>query len=89
MAKERDEVYRRIVVEYGRWYVYVYITDSNGKLLEEESFKQPFRLDWKDSAEEAKDCWQFLYQYMQDTVLWYSTARDDDESSDSKKPPET
>lgn len=89
MAKERDEVYRRIVVEYGRWYVYVYITDSNGKLLEEESFKQPFRLDWKDSAEEATECWQFLYQYMQDTVLWYSTARGDDESSDSKKPPET
>lgn len=88
MAKEKDEVYRRIVVEYGRWYVYVYVTDSNGKLLEEESFKQPFRLDWKDSAEEARDCWQFLYQYLQDTVLWYSTARDDDETPDSKKPPE-
>lgn len=88
MAKERDEVYRRIVVEYGRWYAYIYITDSNGKLLDEESFKQPFRLDWKDSAEEAKECWQFLYQYLQDTVLWYSTARGDDESSDSEKPPE-
>lgn len=88
MAKEKDEVYRRIVVEYGRWYVYVYVTDSNGKLLEEESFKQPFRLDWKDSAEEARDCWQNLYQYLQDTVLWYSTARDDDETPDSDKPPE-
>lgn len=88
MAKERDEVYRRIVVEYGRWYAYIYITDSNGKLLDEESFKQPFRLDWKDSAEEAKECWQFLYQYLQDTVLWCSTARDDDETPDSDKPPE-
>lgn len=88
MAGERDEVYRRIVVEYGRWYAYMYITDSNGKLLDEESFKQPFRLDWKDSAEEAKECWQFLYQYLQDTVLWYSTARDDDPPSDSEKPPE-
>ena len=88
MASERDEVYRRIVVEYGRWYVYIYITDSNGKVLEDESFKQPFRLDWKDSAEEARECWQFLYQYLQDTVLWYSTARNEDESSDSEKPPE-
>lgn len=76
------------MVEYGRWYAYLYITDSNGKVLEEEAFKQPFRLDFKDSAEEAKECWQFLYQYLQDTVLWYSTARDDDESSDSEKPPE-
>jgi hypothetical protein len=88
MAGERDEVYRRIVVEYGRWYAYVYMTDSNGKVLEDESFKQPFRLDWKDSADEARECWQFLYQYLQDTVLWYSTARDDDPPSDSGKTPE-
>lgn len=88
MASEKDEVHRRIVCEYGRWYAYLYITDSNGKLLEEESFKQPFRLDWKDSAEEADEAFQLLYQHLQDTILWYSTARDDDPPSDSKKPPE-
>ena len=89
MASEKDEVHRRIVCEYGRWYAYLYITDSNGKLIEEESFKQPFRLDWKDSAEEAAEAFHLLYQHLQDTVLWYSTARDDDPPSDSSKPPET
>ena len=88
MASEKDEVHRRIVCEYGRWYAYLYITDSNGKLLEEESFKQPFRLDWKDSAEEAAETFHLLYQHLQDTILWYSTAREDDPPSDSKKPPE-
>jgi hypothetical protein len=88
MANERDEVYRRVVCEYGRWYAYLYITDSNGKMLEEESFKQPFRLEFKESAEEAKEAFQYMYQYLQDTVLWYSTARDDDPPSDSGKPPE-
>ena len=88
MASEKDEVHRRIVCEYGRWYVYLYITDSNGKMIEEESFKQPFRLEFKESAEEAKDAFQYLYQYLQDTVLWYSTARDDDPPSDLEKPPE-
>ena len=89
MASEKDEVHRRIVCEYGRWYAYLYITDSNGKLIEEESFKQPFRLDWKDSAEEAAEAFHLLYQHLQDTVLWYSTARDDDPPSDSSKPQET
>lgn len=83
MAAERDYVHRRIVVEYGRVYVYVYITDDNGKILEEEAFKQPFRLDFKDVKEEAGETWQLIYQHLQDTVLWYATARDDDENAES------
>jgi hypothetical protein len=86
--RERDYVYRRIVCEYGNHYVYLYMTDQNGKVIDEEVFKQPFRLEFKESAEEAKDFWDQAYQWLQDTVLWYSTARDDDESSDSGKPPE-
>ena len=86
--RERDYVYRRIVCEYGNHYVYLYMTDQNGKVMDEEAFKQPFRLEFKESAEEAKDFWDQAYQWLQDTVLWYSTARDEDESSDSGKPPE-
>lgn len=84
-AKERDYVHRRIVIEYGRWYAYVYLTDDGGKILEEEAFKQPFQLTLRESSEEAKECWQFLYQYLQDTVLWYATARDDEKPPDSEK----
>lgn len=83
MAAERDYVHRRIVVEYGRLYVYVYITDDNGKVLEEEAFKQPFRLDFKDVRDEASETWQLIYQHLQDTVLWYATARDDDDEAES------
>jgi hypothetical protein len=88
MTQEKDYVYRRIVCEYGRLYAYVYVTDQDGKVLEEESFKQPFRLDFKDVKDEAKEAFDFLYQYLQDTVLWYATARDDEEKPDSGKPPE-
>ena len=83
MTAEKDYVHRRIVIEYGRLYAYIYITDQDGKVLEEEAFKQPFRLDFKDVKEEAKECFDNTYQWLQDTVLWYATARDDDESSDS------
>lgn len=88
MTEERDYVYRRIVCEYGRLYAYVYITDDRGKVLEDESFKQPFRLEYKDVREEAKEAFDTIYQHLQDTILWYATARDDDDKPDSKKPKE-
>lgn len=65
---QRDYVHRRIVVEYGCLYVYVYITDSDGKLLDEESFKQPYRLERRDAAEEAKETYDLLWQHLSDTV---------------------
>jgi hypothetical protein len=38
----------------------------------------------REVAEEGKDCWDATYQYLQDTVLWYSTARDEDEEAESE-----
>lgn len=84
-AAEKDEVVRRVVVEYGHHYAYAYLADSNGRVLQEEAFKQPFRLERKDVHEEATDCWQQIYQWLQDTVLWYSTARDDDPAAESNE----
>ena len=89
MTPEKDYVYRRIVVEYGRLYAYIYMTDQDGKVLEEEAFKQPFRLDFRDVKEEAGECFDNTYQWLQDTILWYATARDDDKDANSGQPPET
>lgn len=83
MTKERDEVVRRLVIEYGHWYAYVYLTDGNGKLLEEEAFRQPFRLTKPEVHEEIHELWQYVYQWLQDNVLWYTTARDDEKPPDS------
>ena len=85
MPTDKDYVHRRIVCEYGRKYAYIYITDDRGKVLEEEAFKQPFTLDFKESAEEAKEFFDQGYQWLQDTVLWPSTARDEDEEGNSEK----
>jgi hypothetical protein len=89
VAQEKDYVYRRIVIEYGRLYAYVYVTDQDGKVLEDESFKQPFRLDFKDVKDEVKDCFDAVYQHLQDTILWAATARDEDDEADSGETPET
>lgn len=64
----QDDVKRRIVVEYGSLYVYVYITDGSGKLLDEDRFKQPFRLDSKDVAEEAAECYSATWDWLNETI---------------------
>ena len=63
-----DYVERRIVVEFGLQYVYLYITDGAGKLSDEESFKQPYRLQRRECHEEAKDIYGLLYDSLNDLI---------------------
>lgn len=64
----KEDVLRRIVIEYGQQYVYLYITDGNGKLLDEEVFKQAFKLDRKDAFEEAKDAYDNAFDWLNEVV---------------------
>jgi hypothetical protein len=66
--RNHEDVIRRIVVEYGQIYAYCYITDGNGRLLDEEVFKQPFRLDRKEVFEEAKDSYDQIYDWLNETI---------------------
>ena len=84
MKNEADVILRRVIIDYGRWYAYLHLEDANGKVLLEEVFRQPFQLAQREVAEEAKDCWDATYQYLQDTVLWYATASEDGEDSESE-----
>jgi hypothetical protein len=84
MKNEADVILRRVIIDYGRWYAYLHLEDANGKLILEEVFKQPFQLAQREVAEEAKDAWDATYQYLQDTVLWYATASEDGEDSESE-----
>lgn len=83
--KGKEDVLRRIVVEYGQQYVYLYITDGNGKLLDEEVFKQPWRLDRKDVSEEAKDTYDNTFDWLNDVVnITPPLQEDDGEDADSE-----
>jgi hypothetical protein len=73
-----DYVERRIVVEFGLRYAYVYITDGAGKLLDEESFKQPYKLERKECHEEANDVYSMLYDSLNELIN-FPTASSGDE----------
>jgi hypothetical protein len=67
---DRDYVERRIVIEYGRRYVYLYMTTGDGKLIagREESFRQMYLLDRKEAHEEATELWDLAYDHLNDIV---------------------
>ena len=64
----REDVIRRIVIEYGQMYVYLYMTDGTGRLIDEEVFKQPLKLERKDAYEEAKDTYDNTFDWLNDIV---------------------
>lgn len=80
MKSVPDYVERRIVVEYGRLYAYVYMTTGDGKMIagREESFRQPFRLELKEVREESQMAWDVLYDFLNDTIN-FPTASSGDE----------
>jgi hypothetical protein len=78
VVKLPDYVHRRVIIEYGRRYVYATLTDANGKIIEEEVWKQPYLLDPKDASDEARDVFDVVYQFLIDTLTVPGTASDGD-----------
>ena len=79
-----DYVERRIVIEYGRRYVYLYMTTGDGKLVSgrEESFRQVYVLERKESHEEAVELWDLCYDHLNDIVnLTLQEGEDGEEES--------
>lgn len=83
--QERDYVHRRIVVEYGCLYAYAYLTDGNGKILDEEAFRQPYRLERTESAQEAQETYDLIWQHLSDTVNFTPLQGDDGEGAQSEE----
>jgi hypothetical protein len=44
-----------------------------------------YRLDVKDACEEAGDVWRFVYQELQDTVLFTTASSEEDESESDEE----
>lgn len=67
-----DEVQRRITIDYGLEHVYVVMHDASGRIVgdAEETFRQPFRLERPESHQEARDCFDAVYQWLSDTIVW-------------------
>jgi hypothetical protein len=77
MVSEKDTIHRRTVIEHGNRYVYLYTTDANGKVLDEEVFTQPYRLDRQEVHEEAKDIYDLVYDSLNELINFPSASDGD------------
>jgi hypothetical protein len=71
-TNREDQVERRIVISFGRQYVYLAMYDAANNVIPEyeEVFSQPFLLERKDAIEETIDTWNNAYQWISDTTVW-------------------
>jgi hypothetical protein len=76
--KPQDSIVRRIVVEMGRIYAYSYMEDANGRILDEDVFRQPFRLDKADAVEEAGELYGRVYDHLNETINFPSASAGDE-----------
>lgn len=87
MVTTPDYVQRRIVVEFGRRYVYAYMTTGDGKMVadNEESWKQPYELSVAEAREEAKELFDLVWQHCTDTITSTLQDSDADEADSSEE----
>jgi hypothetical protein len=69
-----DPVVGKVVVDFSRKYISIYLCEGDGTIKDYDHFRYPFRLDYKDARQETKDAFDFLYQWANESV-----NADDDE----------
>lgn len=74
MTQVPDIVCRRVILEFGRQYVYATLTSADGKILEEEVWKQPYPIDAREAAEDAREAWHAIHQHVQDALVFPSAS---------------
>ena len=63
-----DAVVGRIVLEFSKQYIKIYLCDHNGKILDWEAFKHNEPLDKDVALEERDTFWHILYDYSNTVV---------------------
>lgn len=63
-----DPIVGKVVLDFSRKYVSIYLCEGDGTIKDFDHFKYPFRLEYKDARQETKDCFDFLYDWCNDTV---------------------
>ena len=68
----------KIVVDVSRKYVSIFRCDGDGKVVDEDHFAHPFRLDRQDAVSEVVDLYAMVYDWLNDTINGWGddSARD-------------
>jgi len=64
-----DPVLGKVVIDFSRKYLSIYLCDGDGAIKDFEHVKWPVRLDVKEARRETRDCFDFMYQWALDNLL--------------------
>lgn len=79
----------KIVIDVSRKYVSIFRCDGEGKVLDDDHFAFPFRLDRKDAIEEANDLYAVVFDWLNDTINGGYEADEDDSARGDGPPAKT
>jgi hypothetical protein len=63
-----DPILGKIVVDFSQKYISVYLCEGDGTVKDGDHFRWPYRLDVKDARQETRDCFDWFYDFCNDTV---------------------
>ena len=58
-----DPVLGKVIVEFSQKYISVYLCEGDGTIKDADHFKWPVRLEVKDTRQEVRDCYHWLYDF--------------------------
>lgn len=63
-----DAVLGKIVLDFSQKYVSIFLCEGDGSVKDADHFKWPARLDTKETRHEVRDTFDFLYDFVNETV---------------------
>lgn len=76
-----DPVVGKVVIDFSRKYVSIYLCEGDGTIKDFDHFRYPFRLEYKEARQETKDAFDFVYQWANESINF-----DEDELQEDGEP---
>ena len=73
MPEPQDPVVGKIVIDFSRKYVSIYLCEGDGTIKDFDHVRWPIRLDLKDARTECLDIFHRVYQWALDDIVAWDT----------------
>jgi hypothetical protein len=58
-----DPVVGKIVIDFSKKYVSIYLCEGDGQIKDYDHFRFPCRLEMKEARQETRDCYDLIYDW--------------------------
>lgn len=80
VSEASDPVVGKIVIDFSKKYVSIYLCEGDGVIKDYDHFRFPYRLEMKEARQETRDCYHWLYD-------WANRVVNSESASDGPFPP--